>query len=193
MKQSGDQYLIDALISNDNQGINTIYERFSAKIERFVCANSGTSDDARDVFQEALIAIARQARKSGFTLTCPFEGYLFVVCRGKWLNELRRRKRQEVTIEGSAGFTETDEAWTLGEQTLHDEAREALFREFLEKLPASCLQILRLAWSGLSMEEVGVQLNMSYNYVRKRKSECISRLAASIQAAPAYQSLKYTL
>lgn len=185
--------MIDALLSNDNQGVNTIYERFSAKIERFVCANSGTSDDARDVFQEALIAIARQARKPGFTLTCPFEGYLYVVCRGKWLNELRRRKRQEVTIEESAGFTETDETWALGEQTLHDEAREALFREFLEKLPASCLQILRLAWSGISMEEVGIQLNMSYNYVRKRKSECIGRLAESIQAAPAYQALKYTL
>lgn len=193
MNHIGDRQLIEALLNNDNQGINTIYDRYFAKMERFVCANNGSTDDAWDVFQEALLAVARSARKPEFSLNCPLEAYLYIVCRGKWLNELRRRKRREVTIQEAPGFTETEDAWTLGAQTLQDAERESLFREFLEKLPESCLQILRLSWSGISMEAVSVQLNMSYNYVRKRKSECIDRLTEAIQASPAYAALKYTL
>ena len=57
-----DHRLVEALLKNDRKGIEEIYARFSGKILRFVLQNSGSSDDARDVFQESLIAITQQAR-----------------------------------------------------------------------------------------------------------------------------------
>ena len=185
-----DSRYVQALLDNDNRGISDIYTRFAARIERFVSANSGTADDARDVFQEALLAIAQQARRPGFALTCPFEAYLYLVCRGKWFNELKRRKRSAVTISDTERFNDTEQADALAESVLVEEARNQMFRVFFDKLSAGCRALLKLSWTGLSMQEVSDNLGVTYGYARKRKSECISQLTEWIQASPEYSSLK---
>lgn len=185
-----DSRYIQALLDNDNQGISDIYARFSARIERFVCANSGSADDARDVFQEALLAIAQQARRPGFVLTCPFEAYLYLVCRGKWFNELKRRKRSTVTISDTERFNDTEQADAMADTVLVEEARNKLFRLFFDKLSEGCRALLKLSWTGLSMQEVSDNLGVTYGYARKRKSECIAQLTEWIQASPEYSSLK---
>lgn len=185
-----DSRYIQALLDNDNQGISGIYARFSARIERFVCANSGSSDDARDVFQEALLAIAQQARRPGFALTCPFEAYLYLVCRGKWFNELKRRKRSAVTISDTERFNDTEQAEALADTVLVEDARNKLFRLFFDKLSERCRNLLKLSWTNLSMQEVSDNLGVTYGYARKRKSECIAQLTEWIQASPEYSSLK---
>jgi RNA polymerase sigma factor (sigma-70 family) len=133
-----------------------------------------------------LIAISRQARRPGFTLTCSFGAYLYCVCRGKWLNELKRRQRAAVTIKEASGFTDMETGDELADATLREETRNRLFFHFFEKLAAGCRQLLRLSWSGISMEEVGKELGLSYNYARKKKHECISQLISNIRNSPEY-------
>ncbi|MBX2893103.1 MAG: RNA polymerase sigma factor [Saprospiraceae bacterium] len=186
-----DSHYIHALLNNNHRGITDIYNRFATRIERFVCANNGSPDDARDVFQDALIAITRQAQRPGFALTCPFEAYLYLVCRGKWFNELKRRQRAAVTIVESSGFNDTEHADALADTTLREEERDRLFRLFFEKLAAGCRQLLQLAWSGISMEEVSAQLGVSYGYARKKKHECVSQLMGWIQASPEFALVKH--
>jgi len=185
-----DSSLLHALLDNDHRGIADIYQRYAARIERFVCANSGTSDDARDVFQEALLTMARQARRPGFVLTCPFEAYLFLVCKGKWLNELKRRKRLMVTISENAGFTDETEASLLADAALYEAERDQLFRRFFERLSEGCRTLLQLSWTGISMQEVSETLGMTYGYARKRKSECVAQLTEWIQQSPEFSVLK---
>lgn len=185
-----DNHYIQALLENDNAGIAEIYRRFASRIERFVCANSGNPDDACDIFQEALITITRRARNNDFVLTCPFEAYLYLVCRGKWLNELKRRKRAQVTISETEGFTDKTAAGSLADTTLLDEDRNRLFQHFFEKLSDNCKALLKLSWSGISMEEVSNQMSITYGYARKRKSECIAQLTSWIQASPEFVTLK---
>jgi RNA polymerase sigma factor (sigma-70 family) len=185
-----DTRYIQALLHNDNQVIGEIYARFSARIARFVQGNNGSTDDARDLFQEALIAVARQAQRPGFVLTCPFEAYLYCVCRGKWLNELKRRQRETVTISEASGYEDIEQADALADATLREDDRDRLFRRFFEKLSANCRQLLQLAWSGISMEKVSQELGMSYNYARKKKHECVSRMMAQMQASPEFALIK---
>ncbi|MCS6929152.1 MAG: RNA polymerase sigma factor [Saprospiraceae bacterium] len=183
------RYVI-ALLENDSRLIREIYNRYAARIEQFVCANSGTPEDARDVFQEALLAITRQARDQGMVLTCPFEAYLYLVCRGKWLNELKRRKRAGVTIRETERFKDVAEADALADATLYEDERNRLFWHFFNMLPESCRTLIKLSWSELSMQEVAEHLGYTYAYARKRKSECLAQLTAWIQASPAYKALK---
>ena len=184
-----DSRYIHALLNNDSKVIGEIYTRYAARIARFVQANNGTEDDARDIFQEALMAVSRQAQRPGFVLTCPFEAYLYYVCRGKWLNELKRRQRTAVTISEATGFTDIEQADALADTTLREEERDRLFQHFYEKLAAGCRQLLRLSWSGISMEEVSRELGVSYNYARKKKHECVSQLMGWIQASPEFTNL----
>jgi RNA polymerase sigma factor (sigma-70 family) len=76
----------------DQKAFVRLYMHFP-KVVRLVRANSGTKDDARDVFQDALIIFHRKARSAEFQLTASISTYLFSVCRNMWREELRRRNR----------------------------------------------------------------------------------------------------
>lgn len=184
-----DTRYITALLRNEHQVIAEIYARFAERIECMVVANSGDSDDARDLFQEGLITISRHARRPNFVLTCPFEAYIWCICRGKWLNELRRRRREQVTIEHLEGYSDIDLAEDLVETAFREENRDDLFRRCFEQLAASCRQLLQLAWSGLSMEKVSQEMGISYGYARKHKSECIGQLMNRVQHSPEFADL----
>jgi RNA polymerase sigma factor (sigma-70 family) len=184
-----DSYLLQALLNDDAPVIRHIYAQYAKQTAQFIENNNGTRQDAQDVFQEALMTITRQAQR-GLVLTCPFGAYLHLICRGKWLNELKRRARNKVTLSATDGFDGMDDAFMLAEQTLRDEAREQLFRQCFEQLPESCRQILQLAWSGISLEEVGLQLNRTYGYIRKRKSDCTGKFFELVQSDPEFSRLK---
>jgi RNA polymerase sigma factor (sigma-70 family) len=185
-----DTHYIQSLLNNDFKGISEIYRMFAPQVERWVCANNGSADDARDIFQEALLVISRQARRESFVLTCPFGAYLHMVCRGKWLNEIKRKKRQAVTIEQFSGFPLDQDASTLAEQTLKEARRDEVFKTYFEKLPDGCKKIIQLSWTGISMETLSQELGISYGYARKRKAECIAQLIQSIRSSIDYTDIK---
>src|SRR5882757_284188 len=108
MATHSDQRYLEGLLSNDNQLIEEIYRLFSPGIRNWIIQNSGSEDDAADIFQESLIDIYQQAQHKGLQLTCPFEPFLLLVCKRKWLNELKKRSRRGVTKE-------PDDVYDLGE------------------------------------------------------------------------------
>jgi RNA polymerase sigma factor (sigma-70 family) len=185
-----DQRYIDALLTNDRRVIREIYKKFSDRIAGYVRSNNGNAKDAQDVFQEGLIAIYQRARGGNFTLTCPFEAYLYLVCRGKWLNELKRRQRQEVTNSTAEGYKGETEAAPLADATLREQARDELFDAKFRELSDRCRELLRISWTGVGMEEVANRMAISYGYARKKKSECTARLIELIRSAPAFRRLE---
>ncbi len=184
-----DQKYIQALLDNDRKGIQEIYEKFSKRIRQFVVSNNGSAKDAQDLFQESLIAIYQKARKSEFVLSCPFEAYLYMVCRSKWINELNKRKKVGVTIEELKGFSNEEDANTLAEETERAQEQDILFQTEFNKLSEGCIKLLSLSWKGEHMEKVAQQLDVSYAYARKKKSECIAKLMKRIRASSDFERL----
>jgi RNA polymerase sigma factor (sigma-70 family) len=179
-----DQRYIGALLSDNGPLIREIYARYSAETIRWIAKNKGSADDADDIFQEALLAIMARAGKGGFALTCSFGAYFFLVIRGKWFNELKKRKLQAVTIEPWDGLSDVgigEDAGKLAEETLLEHHRQKLFDEKLAALPERCRELLKLSWGGAPMDEVARQMGITYAYARKRKSECIASLVEAVQ------------
>ena len=86
-----DQRYITALLQNNTVLVKEIYDLFSGKVKSYIIQNSGSEDDAADIFQEALVDIYQQARYKNLQLTCPFEAFLLLICKRKWLNELKKK------------------------------------------------------------------------------------------------------
>lgn len=195
MNQAGptphaDQRYIEAMLTNDQLQIREIYEKYSERIIRLVTQNNGSRQDAKDIFQEALTAIYQRACKGDFILTCPFEAYLYVVCRGLWLNELKKRRQQSVTIEELSLYEGTEDAFRLAEKMQKVQARDQLFWEQFHSLGERCQEILKLSWMGNAMEKVAEKMDISYAYARKKKSECVKRLMELIKQAPTFTKIK---
>ncbi len=186
-----DQKYIDALLNNDTVLLEELYERFSGKIKWMVLQNNGSETDAVDVFQDALLSIFNKAKSGGLVLTCPFEAFLYLVCKNKWMNELSKRKARKVTSNDSVGYSSIGEDYlNLAEECTIEQARRCLLNEKLAELGEGCRQLLHLSWSGKSMEEVAALLNVTYGYARKKKSECMSKLIMSVKQSSAFNALK---
>lgn len=62
-------------------------------VQAFILNNSGSYDDARDIFQEAMITLYEKAKSESFVLTSQIKTYLYSVCRRLWLKRLQQMGR----------------------------------------------------------------------------------------------------
>ena len=103
---------------------------------------------------------------------------------------MRNAKRRGVTITDLETYKDEENAPVLAEQTDIDQQRRTLFNEMLKKISESCQNILKLSWQGLKMDKVAEELNISYAYARKKKSECMAKLIHSIKTKPYLWTIK---
>jgi RNA polymerase sigma factor (sigma-70 family) len=184
-----DQFYIEGLKNNDSSIINTIYKKFVPKVVHYIKMNSGDEDNAQDVIQEVLIAIYKQAKESNLQLTCPFDAYFFLLCKRRWLNELKKSSNKEVTLQDENVSKDESLQEMLFQTELFTE-KQALFEKMFQKLGEKCQEVLKLSFVTKTMEEVAAKLNVTYAYVRKKKSLCTGQLTQMIQESPQYESLK---
>jgi len=178
-----DQKYIDALLNNNAAVLNELYIKFSGKIKSMVLQNSGTEADAADIFQEALLSIYDKAKTKGFVLTCPLEAFLYLICRNKWMTELSKRKSEKIKFAADMEKYENIgyDSFKQTEDCVLQQTQKDLIIEKLSQLSESSQQLLRLSWSGKSMEEVASILGVTYGYARKKKSQAIAKLIELIK------------
>ncbi|OXG09357.1 RNA polymerase sigma factor (sigma-70 family) [Flavobacterium araucananum] len=184
-----DQMYIEGLAANNSAIIQTIYKKYVPKVVMFVMNNSGDKEHAQDVVQEIMILLFNQAKANTLQLTCPFDAYFFLLCKRKWLNELKKTSNKGVTINEDA-VSMNESASELITHTEEFDEKQQLFDLMFLKLGDKCQEVLKLSFSSKTMEEVAGKLNVTYGYVRKKKSLCIGQLTQWIQEAKNFKSLK---
>ena len=113
-----DQTLLELIRTGKNDlALNALYRNFPA-IRKLVRSRGGTTRDAEDVFQEALIVLIGKVKKD-FQLSARLSTYLYGVCRFLW-NEQLRKRRQQVSFDPPADGT-SDNA-SLGGLSVAEEA-----------------------------------------------------------------------
>ena len=131
--------------------------------------------------------LARTALPSG---PCTFDAYFFLLCKRRWLNELKKSSNKEVTLQDeNVSIDESVQEMTFQTEAFDD--KQSLFDEMFQKLGDKCQEVLKLSFVIKTMEEVAEKLNVTYGYVRKKKSLCTGQLTEMIQQSNRYKSLKY--
>ncbi len=88
-----EKQLLQGLATNDRKSVEAIYKDSFNVIQSLVLNNQGTAEDARDIFQEALIVLYEKVRLGNFELNCQIRTYLFAVSRRLWLKKLQQQRR----------------------------------------------------------------------------------------------------
>jgi RNA polymerase sigma factor (sigma-70 family) len=184
-----DQLYIDGLVQNNTAVINSIYKKFAPKIINYIRTNSGDSDKAQDIIQEVLIVIYNHAKSKGLQLTCPFDAYFFLLCKRRWLNELKKLSNKEVTIDDDHVYKDESTVEMTSQTDIFDQ-KQQLFEAMFQKLGEKCQELLKLSFVTKTMEEVATKLGVTYAYVRKKKSLCTGQLTEMIQQSSQYKSIK---
>ena len=188
-KPHEDHIYIEALMNNDSRVLSKVYEKYSYKIIAMVKKNSGNADDAQDIIQETLVTIYHQAKEKGFILTCPFDAYFYLLCKRRWLNELKKRGNNKVTIiDDVTSITEEQEQ--QAEETEVFEQQHQLFELKFKELGQKCQELLKTSFKIKSMEKVAEILGVTYGYARKKKSQCMGKLTQLVKNSNEFQQLK---
>lgn len=84
---------LEGLAKNDKEIIESIYAAHYGMVQSLVINNSGSYDDARDIFQETMIVLYEKARSGSFELNCQLKTYIYSVSRRLWLKKLNSSQR----------------------------------------------------------------------------------------------------
>jgi RNA polymerase sigma factor (sigma-70 family) len=95
-----DQLQLKGLAQSDKNAVEAIYRENYYMIQSFILNNNGSVDEARDIFQEAMVVLYEKSRDTTFSLTCQIKTYIYSVCRRLWLKRLQQLNRYTNQVEG---------------------------------------------------------------------------------------------
>lgn len=96
---STEKDLLHGLAKNDRKAIESIYKQHYTMVQTLIMNNNGSPDDARDIFQEAMIVLYEKVKTGGFELNCLLKTYLYSVCKRLWLKRLSQQQRFTPEVE----------------------------------------------------------------------------------------------
>lgn len=134
-----DNEIIKHLQSNKyTTAIKGLYNVLPA-VKQYVKGNSGTAEDAKDIFQDALVILYKKVQSSEFVLSVPLKTYLLAVVKNCWWQELRRRKKMlpgELPAEMDEPVPDEEPAFhtaTAAFNLLGDKCRQLLLLFYYQK------------------------------------------------------------
>src|ERR1700712_1349091 len=71
-------------------------------VQALIINNNGSADEARDIFQEAMIVLYEKAKSGTFELNCLLKTFLYSVSRRLWLKRLQQLQKYVGRIENMA-------------------------------------------------------------------------------------------
>lgn len=185
-KKYADADLITAIrLSNQlNDAIFFIYQEYSDTISSFILANSGTPQDAEDIFQETVVTFIDLIKKDKFRGEASVKTFLVAIARNTWFNELKKRERSGIREQLFEKSRETNEMDVS--QYIADREMKQQFREVLNKLGEPCKKILTLFYyENLSMKDMLNHLPYeNEQVVRNKKYKCLQHLTGLLKDNP---------
>ena len=170
-----EQALLKGLANNDSKAVEALYKSHFNMIQHFVLNNSGSFDDARDIFQEAMITLYEKVQSSSFVLTCQIKTYLFSICKHLWLKRLHQIDKY------SSPLSVHEESISVEEDIVAFEKKDAAFAimdRALNSLGEPCKSLLE----GYYINKKGMQeLAKDFGYTNadnaeNQKYKCLMRL-----------------
>ena len=177
-----DHQYIEALKNHDGKMIERIYQNIAPGIKSYLLSKGADNDEAGDIFQEALIDVYKLACDGTFVLTCPLEPFLLLICKRKWINITEKNKRRGVTKSMDDGYNQvTNGDWETAAHYADVTEKEHLVMAMLQRVTERCREIIIASYTHKPQQQVADEMGVSYAYLRKKKSECMSELISLVR------------
>jgi RNA polymerase sigma factor (sigma-70 family) len=172
--ESSDRSLLQGLAKNDKKAIETIYKDNYNLVQALVINNSGTTEDAKDIFQEAMIVLYEKVQSGTFELNCQIKTFVYSVSRRLWLKRLMHQNRFQL----SDGH---EESISVDEEMDEHEKRNAEFvmmERAMNGLGEPCKSLLEAFYlQKKSMQEIAGSFGYTNSEnAKNQKYKCLVRL-----------------
>ena|SRR5690606_2024864 len=169
-----DELIIAEIRKNNQVVLGELYKTHYPMIFHLICSNTGTEQEAKDVYQEAIIAFYEKVKQPDFVLTCKIKTYLYAVCRRLWLKRLGEKKRFQGIEEVETFFGIDDDM----EEIEDNERSFQLMKRALDELGEPCKSIIEDFYiADLTMDEIRDKFGYTNSdNAKNQKYKCLQRL-----------------
>lgn len=138
--QNQDVELLAGLKQKAEKSIYDVYNLYYPSVEKYVLMNSGSDQDAEDVFQDTVMVLLSYVDKKNFVLTSSIKTLLFAIARRIWLKQLRQRSRVETLAELEVEQADFVVHW---EEVERSERKYDSLPQVLSRISVHCSGLLR--------------------------------------------------
>ena len=96
--------IIHQLQQGDHEKAFARLYRYFPKLETYIRNNSGSKDEALDIFQDALIILYKKVQSLPADTDIKVDGFLVNTCKLLWSNELRKKKVRQNSGDGALEY-----------------------------------------------------------------------------------------
>ncbi|PZR25002.1 MAG: RNA polymerase subunit sigma-70 [Citrobacter freundii] len=170
-----EKVLLQGLARNDKKAVETIYKENYTTIQSLIINNNGSADDAKDIFQEAMIVLYEKARSGSFELNCQIKTYLYSVARRLWLKRLQQASRYSGDIGHAEAIVPVED--DIEEHTRRDQEFE-MMNNAIGSLGEPCKSLLEAFYlQKKNMQEIAADFGYTNaENAKTQKYKCLIRL-----------------
>lgn len=168
-----DSVILEKISKGDEKALDYLYRKYYKMMTNIILKNSGTEQEAKDIYQDALIVFWQKVISNQLVLTSKISTYLYSVCLNLWRKELERKSR--------LSSEEKDEIEYLDQES---EERSRIIRSCIDQLGDTCKRILMYYYfDDMSMQDIADKLGMANTEtVKTKKYKCKKRLDSLIKS-----------
>ncbi len=167
------------IIKSIKEGRNTqilehLYKKVFPGISKYIRKNSGTEDDAFDIFQDGVLIFYKYLITGRYREEFEISGFLYTVCKNLWLNKVKHDKMLIRIVE----TYETPDNYENILDLIISREREEEVRRLLLKLGEKCRKLLEYVFFyQLSTKEICEKMGFSgADTLKTKKYKCKKRL-----------------
>jgi RNA polymerase sigma factor (sigma-70 family) len=168
-----DTEIIARISSGDEKALDYLYRKHYKMMVKLVISNSGSEEEAKDIFQDALIVFWQKVTSGNLVLTSKISTFLYSICLNLWRKELDRKSRFFNGEKDDVEFIDDDKA-----------ERIKIVNDCINALGENCRKILTYYYfDGLSMNDIAEKLGYANpDTAKTKKYKCKRRLDLLIKS-----------
>ena len=170
-----DEEFISGIKNDDERALSQLYKTHYSSIAHLVINNNGTEQEAKDIYQEAIIVLYEKVRSDRFELNCKLKTFIYSVCRRLWLKRLAEKNRFGGKINDIEEFISIDDDLPEIEA---NEKRFEYMASSLQLLGEPCRSLIEDFYiNGLNMPEITEKFGYTNSdNAKNQKYKCLMRL-----------------
>jgi RNA polymerase sigma factor (sigma-70 family) len=170
-----DSEIVLGILNNSEIILKKLYTTYFPMILQLVINNNGNEDDAKDIYQEAIIVLYNKVKSGEFELSSKLKTYIYSVCRRLWLKRLSQMNRYGGDIRDFEEYLPVDD-----EVEIHND-RDIQFNKMeaaLQLLGEPCKTIMEDFYiHNRSMQEICERFGYTNaDNAKTQKYKCLQRL-----------------
>lgn len=171
--QMDEKEIFERIQKGDEKALEFIYKKYYRMMTKLVITNSGSEEEARDVYQDALVVFWQKARSGNLVLTAKMSTFIYSICQNLWRKELERKKRLS-----------NEEKDLPQSMDMDSEERNRIIGECLNQLGETCRKVLMYYYfDEMSMQEIADKLGFANTDTAKtKKYKCKQKLDEIVKA-----------